>query len=71
MFLKNGQVIKDGNTFEVLKNTKLLLNNHLKETKLLSLVNQIEKECGVFIGKVKTIEELARKINEHLLIKHD
>lgn len=71
VFLKNGKIIKDDDTFEVLKNTELLVSNNLKDTKLLSLAKHIEKECGIFIGRVKNIKELARKINEHIVVKHD
>lgn len=71
VFLKNGKIIKDGDTFEVLKNTELLVSNNLQDTKLLSLAKHIEKECGIFIGRVKNIKELARKINEHIVVKHD
>ncbi|CRH45915.1 cobalt transporter ATP-binding subunit [Mycoplasmopsis arginini] len=65
MFVKEGQIIKDGDTYEILSDNKLLIENNLIPTKLLSFVEKLN-QSGFNIGKVTNIEQLAEKINENL-----
>ncbi|MGX9340106.1 ATP-binding cassette domain-containing protein [Mycoplasma sp. 1781] len=62
LFVKDGKIIKDGNTYDILSDNKLLLDNNLIPTKLLSYVERLNN-AGFNIGKVTNIEELADKIN--------
>ncbi|WP_369991662.1 ATP-binding cassette domain-containing protein [Mycoplasmopsis arginini] len=65
LFVKEGQIIKDGDTYEILSDNKLLIENNLIPTKLLSFVEKLN-QSGFNIGKVTNIEQLAEKINENL-----
>lgn len=65
LFVKEGQIIKDGDTYEILSDNKLLIENNLIPTKLLSFVKKLN-QSGFNIGKVTNIEQLAEKINENL-----
>ncbi|MGX9339430.1 ATP-binding cassette domain-containing protein [Mycoplasma sp. 1890] len=62
LFVKDGKIIKDGNTYDILSDNKLLLDNNLIPTKLLSYVERLNN-AGFNIEKVTNIEELADKIN--------
>ncbi|WP_373440000.1 ATP-binding cassette domain-containing protein [Metamycoplasma equirhinis] len=64
LFVKEGQIIKDGNTYEILSDQELLENNNLIPTKLLSFVNKL-KMNNIDVGKVTSIEDLAQKLNEY------
>ncbi|AXE60685.1 energy-coupling factor transporter ATPase [[Mycoplasma] phocae] len=65
LFVKDGQIIKDGNTYEILNDQELLLKNNLIPTKLLSFVAKL-KENNIDVGKVTSIDELGNKLNEYL-----
>lgn len=65
LFIKEGRIIKDGNTYDVLSDNKFLIENNLIPTRLLSYVEKLEKK-GIKVGKVTSIEQLATKINEYL-----
>ncbi|TPE57416.1 ATP-binding cassette domain-containing protein [[Mycoplasma] falconis] len=63
LFIKDGTIIQDGNTYDILNNEELLKNNNLIPTKLLSFVNRL-KEKGIDVGKVTSLEELGKKLNQ-------
>ncbi|BAP39334.1 ATP-binding cassette domain-containing protein [Metamycoplasma canadense] len=68
LFVKDGKIIKDGDTYEILSNNDLLIENSLIPTKLLSYVEKLNKN-GFNIQKVTNIEELANEINKQIKIK--
>lgn len=63
IFVKEGQIIYDGNTYNLLNNDKFLEENNLIPTRLLSFVNKL-KAKGFALGKISSIEELAEAINK-------
>lgn len=65
IFIKEGKIIHDGDTYSILNNNKFLLENNLIPTKLLSFVNKLE-DRGFKIGKITSIDELANRLNEIL-----
>lgn len=65
LFVKDGKIIKDGNTYNILSDNKLLIENNLIPTRLLSYVEKLNKN-GFKIGKVTNIEELAEEINKQI-----
>ncbi|WP_369086061.1 ATP-binding cassette domain-containing protein [Metamycoplasma spumans] len=65
LFIKDGTVMCDGNTYDILSNETLLKDNDLIPTRLLSFVNRLAK-LGIDVGKVISIEELAVKLNQYL-----
>ncbi|AWX42813.1 ABC transporter ATP-binding protein [Metamycoplasma cloacale] len=69
IFIKDGQIIRDGNTYEVLNDDKFLEDNHLIPTKLLSFVNKL-KENGIDVGRVTNLDELSKRLNEILNKEH-
>ncbi|AZG68827.1 ATP-binding cassette domain-containing protein [Mycoplasma struthionis] len=62
IFVKDKKIIKDGNTYDILSDNDLLINNNLIPTKLLSFVEKLNKK-GINVGKVTSIEDLANKLN--------
>ncbi|MGZ9413638.1 energy-coupling factor transporter ATPase [Mycoplasma sp. AC157] len=60
---KEGKIIKDGDTYEILSDTEFLEDNKMQPTKLLSFVNKL-KQKGINIPKVKNINELISEINK-------
>ncbi|ACF07244.1 ABC transporter ATP-binding protein [Metamycoplasma arthritidis] len=65
IFVKNGKIIHDGDTYEALNDEKFLIENNLIPTKLLSFVNKL-KEHGFKIDKITSIDDLASQLNEQL-----
>ncbi|RMA77520.1 energy-coupling factor transport system ATP-binding protein [Metamycoplasma subdolum] len=65
IFVKEGKIIKDDNTYLVLNDDEFLEENNLIPTKLLSFVNKL-KAKGIDVGKVTSIDELADKLNKIL-----
>ncbi|WP_040543981.1 ATP-binding cassette domain-containing protein [Metamycoplasma auris] len=65
LFVKDGKIIKDGNTYEILSDNKLLKDNDLIPTKLLSYTEKL-RECGFNISRVTDIEQLANEINKQI-----
>lgn len=61
ILFKDGQVVKDGKTIDILYNQKLLEDNELEIPKLVNLVNVLNKH-GKKIGKVNTIEQLKQSL---------
>ena len=63
IFIKEGKIIHDGDTYSILSDNKFLIDNELIPTKLLSFVNKLENR-GFKIGKVTSIYDLANRLNE-------
>lgn len=63
LVFRNGTIVKDGNTYDVLRNTEFLLKNDLEPPKLFTFIDKLEKR-GIQIPKVLTLEELAQHINK-------
>ena len=61
ILFKEGKVIADGSTTKILYDKKLLLENNLQLPKIVDLVLELESK-GHKIGKIKSIEELAKKL---------
>ncbi|MBN4089488.1 ATP-binding cassette domain-containing protein [Mycoplasma enhydrae] len=68
IFVKQGKIIRDGNTYDILNDNKFLIENNLIPTKLLSYVEEL-KQKGFNIGKVTNINELANEINKQIRSK--
>ncbi|QJG66637.1 ATP-binding cassette domain-containing protein [Mycoplasma phocoeninasale] len=64
LFVKDGQIIRDGDTYEILNDQEMLIKNNLIPTKLLSFVAKL-KENNIDVGKVTSIDELGNKLNEY------
>lgn len=65
LILKDGKVVKDGDTYEVLRNTKFLKENNMEPPKLLEFVSKLE-ERGINVPKVTSIDELAAFLNKRM-----
>ncbi|WP_412031389.1 ATP-binding cassette domain-containing protein [Metamycoplasma buccale] len=65
IFVKQGKIIYDGDTYNILSNDKFLEENDLIPTKLLSFTNKLRSNWKN-IGKVTSLEELANSINNIL-----
>lgn len=61
LMFKHGKLIKDQNTLDLMYDVKFLRDNELEAPKLSTLVTLLEKK-GLKIGKVRSIEELAKNI---------
>ncbi|MDD1359278.1 ATP-binding cassette domain-containing protein [Metamycoplasma hyosynoviae] len=70
LFVKDGKIIYDGDTYNVLNDEKFLRENNLVPTKLLSFVNKL-KAKGFDLGKVNSLDELADKLNNIISKKQD
>ncbi|RIV16700.1 energy-coupling factor transporter ATPase [Mycoplasmopsis gallopavonis] len=62
LLLKKGELIMDGDPYQVLNNVELLIENNLQPPKILEFVHQLRK-LGFEIGEIHSLEELAREIN--------
>ncbi|AWX69215.1 ATP-binding cassette domain-containing protein [[Mycoplasma] anseris] len=65
IFIKEGKIIRDDNTYRVLNDDEFLKENNLIPTKLLSFANKLN-ENGINVGRVTSIEDLANKLNQIL-----
>lgn len=63
IFLEKGKVVLDDSTLNVLSNIDLLYKKQMQPPKLISITHEINKKYNMSIPYVKTIEELASKIN--------
>lgn len=61
IFVKDGKIIRDGNTYDILSDDNFLIENNLIPTRLLSFVNELKKN-NVDVGKVTSVEDLAEKL---------
>ncbi|WBP83997.1 energy-coupling factor transporter ATPase [Mycoplasmopsis edwardii] len=62
IMLKDGVIVKDGETFEVLNDVELLVKNNLQPPQLLDFVYELNKN-GLDVPRVRSIEELASYLN--------
>ncbi|WKX02308.1 energy-coupling factor transporter ATPase [Candidatus Mycoplasma mahonii] len=58
---KEGRIVKDGKTIDILYNKDLLKKNELETPKLVSLVHELESK-GLVIGKVNNIDKLVKRL---------
>jgi len=63
LLFKDGQLIEDGKTIDIMYNKKLLEDNELEVPKLVSLVEKLEAK-KLKIGKPRSIKELVKIINK-------
>lgn len=68
LFFKEGKIIYDGNTYDILSNNDFLLENKMLPTNLLSFVEKLKK-IGYDVGNVKSLDELITKLN--ILLKEN
>lgn len=66
---KNGEIIKDGDTFTILSDNQFLKDNQMMPTNLLYFVEKLRKR-GLDIKNVASLEELAEEINLKLKGKY-
>ncbi len=66
---KDGQIVKDGDTHDVLRDTEFLKNNYMEPPKLLDFVSKLEAN-GINVPRVTSIDELADFINKHMSNKN-
>ncbi|EIN15464.1 ABC transporter ATP-binding protein [Mycoplasmopsis agalactiae 14628] len=62
---KDGKIVKDGDTHDVLRDTEFLKNNYMEPPKLLDFVSKLE-EKGISVPRVTSIDELASFINKYM-----
>lgn len=68
LLFKDGKIVKDGDTFEILSNIKLLEENQLEPPQLLNLIQKI-KDKGIDVPKITSIDELITFLKEYLANK--
>ncbi|MGY5139297.1 energy-coupling factor transporter ATPase [Mycoplasmopsis gallinarum] len=68
LMFKDGKIVKDGNTYAVLNDTKFLEANYMEPPKLLAFANKL-REKNIPVPEVHTINELAKFLNEYRLKK--
>ena len=61
ILFKEGKIIKDGLSKDILYDQELLLSNDLELPKIVSLVLELEQK-GKKIGKIRSINELVKKL---------
>ncbi|ADM21581.1 ABC transporter, ATP-binding protein [Mesomycoplasma hyorhinis HUB-1] len=66
---KNGEIVKDGDTFSILSDNQFLKDNQMMPTNLLYFVEKLRKR-GLDIQDVSSLEELAEAINLKLKGKY-
>ena len=64
ILLNAGKVVADGNTLDILSNSKLLLENNMDLPKIIEIIDEINQSHKTNIPYVKTIDELAAIIND-------
>ena len=64
IFIKDGKVIKDGNTLDILSDEKFLKENKMAIPKLISLTNQINKKYKINLPYTRSIDEFTNLIND-------
>ncbi|MBU4690114.1 energy-coupling factor transporter ATPase [Mycoplasma sp. ES3157-GEN-MYC] len=65
VMMRKGTIIKDGPTYDVLKDTQFLLKNNMQPPKLLAFISKLES-LGWNIPKTKSIDELANFIGKQI-----
>lgn len=68
LILKDGELVKDGPTYETLKDVDFLKANYMEPPRLLNFIDKLEKR-GLNVPKVTSIDELATFLNHHLASK--
>ena len=64
IFIKDGKIIKNDETLNILSDEEFLRENEMSVPKLISLTNKINQKYDTKIPYVKTIDELVNKIYE-------
>lgn len=60
---KDGKIVRDGDTYEILRDTKFLVDNSMQPPKLFDFITSLE-EKGLKVPKVTSINELAFFLNK-------
>lgn len=62
ILFKSGKIMRDDDTYEVLRDTKFLLENDMQPPKLFQFIDKLD-EVGIKVPKVKNLEELVEYLN--------
>lgn len=63
IFIREGKIIKDGETLSILSDEEFLKNNKMEVPKIISLVNKINSKYNMRIPYFRTIESFVYEIN--------
>lgn len=63
IFIREGKIIKDGETLSILSDEEFLKNNKMEVPKIISLVNKINSKYNMGIPYFRTIESFVYEIN--------
>ncbi len=63
MMFSKGELVKFGDSYEILKDTKFLLKNNLEPPKILAFASNLEKK-GIKLPKIKNIDDLVKALNK-------
>ncbi|WP_406614877.1 energy-coupling factor transporter ATPase [Mycoplasmopsis hyopharyngis] len=64
ILFKNGKILKDGDTYEILNDTEALYENSLEPPRILAFINKLRKK-GIDIPKITSLDELINFLNSH------
>lgn len=64
IFLKDGQIIKDDKTINILSDIEFLIENEMYVPKLISLTNKLNKKYNINIPYTRSINEFINIINK-------
>lgn len=64
IFIREGKIIRDGETLSILSDEQFLLENKMEVPKIISLVNKINQKYNMKIPYFRTIDEFIYEINK-------
>lgn len=64
IFIREGKIVKDGETLSILSDEEFLKNNKMEVPKIISLVNKINSKYNMKIPYFRTIESFVSEINK-------
>ncbi|AIA29439.1 cobalt import ATP-binding protein [Mycoplasmopsis californica HAZ160_1] len=68
VMMHGGTIVKDGPTYDVLKDTKFLKQHNLEAPRLLEFVSELENK-GIKVPPTKSLDELAAFLSEYIAKK--
>lgn len=62
IILSNGNILLQGDKYEVFKNIELLTNNGVKVPRIVEFLHKTECKTGKYLGKIDNVEDLTKEI---------
>jgi len=66
IILSNGEILSEGNKYDVFKNVKFLTEHGVKVPQIVEFIHKVEEKTGKFLGNIDDVNDLIKEIYQNV-----